>query len=184
MIGGIFETIGKTLGVGKENYFLELDDAAEDTVKGIEKVVAKAPEVAKEVASEVTSAAEAAVETSTAAAEAVAETAATAGKAVEKKVEKAAKNTAAKATAKSKAPEKAAAPAKAAPAAPDPNDIITSAIAAGARKRSGNAVGPNGEVQNFSTTYLMPKKKMSRRRPGPSLSGFKGMAKAVNPRLK
>ena len=35
MIGGIFETIGKTLGVGKEKYFLELDDAAEASVKNL-----------------------------------------------------------------------------------------------------------------------------------------------------
>lgn len=183
MIGGIFETIGKTLGVGKENYFLELDDAAEDTVKGIEKAVAKAPAVAKEVASDVASTAQDVAEKGAAAAKAaaaqaqpVSEAAADAGKA--------AKATAKKAAKAPEAAKKAAAPAPAAPALPDPNDLIVSAIATGDRKRSGVAVGPDGEAQNFSTNYLMSKKKMSRRRPGPSLSGFKGMAKAVNPRLK
>ncbi len=37
---------------------------------------------------------------------------------------------------------------------------------------------------NFATDYLMPTSNGSRRRPGPSLAPFKGMAKEVNPRLK
>ena len=172
MIGGIFETIGKTLGVGKENYFLELDDAAEDTVKGVEKVASKAPAVAKEVT-------KAAAETGKAAAEAVAE-------ATEAVAEtKASTKKAAAPTGKDTKQPSAPKAATAVPVGIDPNDLIVNAIAAGSRKRSSGAVDPDtGEVKNFSTDYLMPKKKMSRRRPGPSFNNFKGMAKTVNPRLK
>ncbi|MEM6449020.1 MAG: hypothetical protein AAF703_01770 [Cyanobacteria bacterium P01_D01_bin.105] len=166
MIGGVFETIGKTLGVGKDNYFLELDDADEDTVTGIEKVAPKAP------------AAAAAADTGKVAAAAVVET-------TEKvtTTATATKTTSPKATQKTAAKKQPAAePAPAAAPAPDPNDLIVSAIAAGDRKESGVAVGPQGEAINFSTDYLISKKKMSRRRPGPSLNQFKGMAKSVNSR--
>ncbi len=55
MIGGIFETIGKTLGVGKEKYFLELDDAAEASVKNIKESATKAAKSAVETAKEASS---------------------------------------------------------------------------------------------------------------------------------
>ncbi len=53
MIGGIFETIGKTLGIGKEKYFLELDDAAEEVASKVKKAAASAVETAKDVSSDV-----------------------------------------------------------------------------------------------------------------------------------
>ena len=44
MIGGIFETIGKKLGIGKEKYFLELDDAAEEVASKVQKAASSAVE--------------------------------------------------------------------------------------------------------------------------------------------
>ena len=217
MIGGIFETIGKTLGVGKEKYFLELDDAAEDTVKGIKKAASKAASTAKDIASDVAEKAQdltgdaaekvedavgdAAAKGKSTAKEAAAKVqktakqASEAGESAKQSVQDAAKTTAKKADqtakkaqkaneAKANQPEKADAPVQTAAVAPDPDEIIVNAIAAGSRKRNGGAVGPNGEALNFSTDYLMSQKKMRRRRPGPSFSNYKGMAKEVNPRLK
>ena len=213
MIGGIFETIGKTLGVGKEKYFLELDDAAEDTVKGIKKAASKAAIKAKDVASDVVEkaqdlageavdkiedavgdAADKSKEKTKDAAEKVQETAkqaSDASEAAQKKIQDAAKTVDQTAkqskktnAAKADQAEKTNAPVQTAATTPDPDEIIVNAIAAGSRKRSGNGVGPNGEALTFSTDYLMPQKKMRRRRPGPSFSSYKGMAKDVNPRLK
>ncbi|NJM97700.1 MAG: hypothetical protein HC800_11560 [Phormidesmis sp. RL_2_1] len=51
MIGGIFETIGKTLGVSKDKYFLEIDDAAaEKAAKAAKAVVETVKEVSADVA--------------------------------------------------------------------------------------------------------------------------------------
>jgi hypothetical protein len=195
MIGGIFETIGKTLGVGKEKYFLELDDAAEETAKGIKKSVASATKTAKAV---VETAKEATVDVAQKAQELVGDTAdeaedqaKTTADAAEKAVAKS-KKAATKTVSKGKqaaneaAGEVAEAPAQpAAPAGPSAEDLILNAIASTAPKQQtdndGNGVG---EVKNFSTDYLMTPSRVSRRRPGPSLSPFKDMAKETNPRLK
>ncbi len=199
MIGGIFETIGKTLGVGKEKYFLELDDAAEETAKGIKKSAASATKAAK---SAVETAKEATIEVAQKAQELVADTAGEAedkakktADAAEKAVakgKKAATKTAAKtasegkqaaneaATAVAEAPAQPAAPSK-----PSAEDLIVNAIASTSPKQqtdsNGNVVG---EIKTFSTDYLMTPSRVSRRRPGPSLSPFKDMAKETNPRLK
>lgn len=210
MIGGIFETIGKTLGVGKEKYFLELDDAAEETAKGIKKSAASATKTAKAA---VETAKEATVEVAQKAQELVAdttdeaedkaksatdsvagkakETAASAEKTVAKGKQTVTK-TAAKTAAKGKqvtettADETAAeVAAPAAPAGPSAEDLILSAIAATEPKQQtdndGNVLD---EVKNFSTDYLMTPSRARRRRPGPSLSPFKDMAKETNPMLK
>ena len=64
--------------------------------------------------------------------------------------------------------------------------MIVAAIAATAKGKTldaeGNAVA--AEVMTFATDYLPTPSRSSRRRPGPSLSPFRGMAKEVNPRLK
>ncbi|MEL6940709.1 MAG: hypothetical protein AAFO84_16120 [Cyanobacteria bacterium J06598_1] len=201
MIGGIFETIGQTLGVGKKKYFLELDDAAENSVKALKKPVSKPVETAKkasaDVAKKVTEVAEAAADKTQAVAKETKAAAKSGKKKAAKKVEKAgkaAKKSAEKKAAPAKgkkavaekgekvtaAPEEVAKPA--APAAPDPEELIVAAIAAGGRKTdaSGNVVAG---ATNFATDYLITQSS-SRRRPGPSLGKFKGMAKDVNPRLK
>ena len=110
------------------------------------------------------------------------------GKAGKAKKAKAKKGKASKPAAKEGAGKPAAQPAEApavlpAPKVPSAEDIIVQAIAAGSRKTDsqGNAVdGPS----NFATDYLLAPTNGSRRRPGPSLNPFKGMAKDVNPRLK
>lgn len=210
MIGGIFETIGKTLGVGKEKYFLELDDAAEETAKGIKKSAAAATKTAKAA---VDTAKEATVEVAQktqelvadttdeaegkakSAADNVADKAKETAEAAEKTVAKgkqAATKTAAKTAAKGKqatqetATEDAESPVEtAAPAGPSAEDLIVSAIAATAPQQQADSNGsaPEG-VKTFSTDYLMTPSRARRRRPGPSLSPFKDMAKEANPRLK
>ncbi|MEL7070384.1 MAG: hypothetical protein AAGN15_17230 [Cyanobacteria bacterium J06581_3] len=225
MIGGIFETIGKTLGIGQEKYFLELDDAAEASVEKIKKsatqAVESAVETAKDVSADVVDKAQdlagdvsgsaestaknaankakanvkaAASQTKEAADEAVGKTKAATKKAVKEAKSDAAdkKPTFGKKSSK-KAPlatggapdvEKDKSSQPAAPAAADPEELIIAAIAATA---DGKALDSQGNVvekaTGFADTYLMPRTG-GRRRPGPSLSGFKGMAKEVNPRLK
>ncbi|MGB5915833.1 MAG: hypothetical protein WBG63_13275, partial [Phormidesmis sp.] len=75
---------------------------------------------------------------------------------------------------------------KAAPAAPSAEDLIVAAIAATAKGKTlddkGNVV--EADAKTFATDYLETPSRASRRRPGPSLSPFKGMAKEVNPRLR
>ncbi|MEL7351782.1 MAG: hypothetical protein AAF171_19450 [Cyanobacteria bacterium P01_A01_bin.116] len=208
MIGGIFETIGKTLGIGKENYFLELDDAAEQSVEKLKTSAKAAVETVKDVAEDVvdqatdaadkaSDAAEKAIATGKATAEGVVTDAEKAGKkaatatkkATETTVKKAAeKKPAAEKTSAKKgpAPEKAPAP-KAAKKAVAPvrseEDIIVAAIAAQGKPTdsSGNVVDG---ATTFATDYLLPLNNSSRRRPGPSLGKFKGMAKEANPRLR
>ncbi|MEO1386142.1 MAG: hypothetical protein AAFV85_02055 [Cyanobacteria bacterium J06634_6] len=216
MIGGIFETVGKTLGIGKEKYFLELDDAAEVSVEKIKKTATQAVETAKDVSSDVADKAQDLVSNASESAEASAKNAATKAKATTAKSaasntkeavdETAVKSEAAakkavkeaKADAVEKKPTfgkkssqepslttgKDAAKGKATSAAVDPEELIVAAIAATA---SGKTVDSQGNVveapTGFADTYLMPRTG-GRRRPGPSLSGFKGMAKEVNPRLK
>jgi hypothetical protein len=191
MIGGIFETIGKTLGIGKEKYFLEFEDAAEKGVENLKASAAKAAKAAKEASADVADKAQSVVEgaadkAQTAVAEGKAKAAKqpAAAKQVVKKSAKAAKQPAKAAAAKQ--PAKAAAPkaVAAAPAQPrSAEEIIVSAIAA-----AGKPTDSQGNVipaaQNFATDYLMPTTNGSRRRPGPSMSPFRGMAREVNPRLK
>ena len=215
MIGGIFETIGKTLGVGKEKYFLELDDAAEASVKTLKKSATKAAKTAVETAKDasadvVEKAKELTDEVKDGAAQEAAEKAKSNAKAAADKLaapEEAPKGKAAKAkAAKEKAAKKAVAKTKAAgsltegnapeaapapaaepvmPAGPSEEDLIVAAIAA---TSSGKTIDSKGNIvegpTTFSTDYLMTPSRSSRRRPGPSLSAFKGMAKEVNPRLK
>ncbi|MEL7144221.1 MAG: hypothetical protein AAFZ17_17155 [Cyanobacteria bacterium J06650_10] len=199
MIGGIFETIGKTLGVGKEKYFLELDDAAEDSVKNIKQVANKATKTAKAASADVVEKAQDIVENVTDKAEAVADTATDNANVAAKKIEKAAKapvaNKKSAKTTKGKQPvatkqgdesaEKAVL-TPAVPAGPSAEDLIVAAIAAtskeNARDAQGNVIAQ--ETTTFATDYLMTPSRSSRRRPGPSLSPFKDMAKEANPRLK
>ncbi|MEL7142374.1 MAG: hypothetical protein AAFY33_07265 [Cyanobacteria bacterium J06643_4] len=197
MIGGIFETIGKTLGVGKEKYFLELDDAAESVAKNVGKSAKSAAKTAKKASAEVVDKAQELASDATATAKEVASDAkdtADKAKAAAKKAKKAApdKKTAKKGkAAKGKAanatpaaePEAPAAPA--APAAPDPEELIVNAIAAASSgKKLDSAGNVIDETQTFATDYLETPIRTRRRRPGPSFAGFKGMAKEVNPRLK
>lgn len=199
MIGGIFETIGRTLGVGKEKYFLELDDAAEESVENVKAVAAKTAKVAvktaKGVSADVVDKVQSVTGDATDKAESAADDAADKAQSVADKTKKAAKNKA-KAPAKKATGKKSAEGASengaeqtdgAAPTKPkerSPEEIIVEAIAAASKKTDseGNVV-PDGP-HNFATDYLMPTANGSRRRPGPSLAPFKGMAKEVNPRLK
>ncbi|MEL6603735.1 MAG: hypothetical protein AAFP20_10985 [Cyanobacteria bacterium J06614_10] len=201
MIGGIFETIGKTLGVGKEKYFLELDDAAEESVEAVKASVAGAVETvtktAKEASKEVTQKAkETAAEAADKAKVVVEEVSDKAQSAVPAETNKKTKKTPKKKAAKGKkaaAKQKGAAPEEvaeapsqpAAPAKPSAEELIVAAIAADSQ---GKQIDGDGNVasgpQNFATDYLMTPIRIRRRMPGPSLSGFKGMAKDVNPRLK
>ncbi len=209
MIGGIFETIGKTLGIGKEKYFLELDDAAEEVAKGIKGSAASATkaaqsavesakeatiEVAEKAQSLVSDTADEAKDKAKSAADDVADeakkTAAAADEAVAKGKKKAAKTVAkgkeAANNAAPEAPEAPEAPVQAAPpSGPSVEDLIASAIAATEPKvQTDNDGNVMEEVKNFSTDYLETPSRSSRRRPGPSLSPFKDMAKETNPRLK
>ncbi|CAN5727466.1 hypothetical protein BH23CYA1_BH23CYA1_13360 [soil metagenome] len=184
MIGGIFETIGKTIGLGKEKYFLELDDAAEKGVENLKSTASKAAkatlETAKGVSAEVVDKVQSATDETTDKARAAADK----GKNKAKKV--------ATKEADQKSPQPASSENGAAPASPEPSaqsqprsaeEIIVSAIAAASKKTDseGNAVD---SPTNFATDYLMPAANGSRRRPGPSFASFKGMAKEVNPRLR
>lgn len=199
MIGGIFETIGKTLGIGKEKYFLELDDAAEKGVENLKATVETVKEVSGDVVGKVQSATDEATDKAKSAAKkgktkakaTVADakkSAATDKKAVKNKDKKVAAKGADQSAQKSDQPENGAAPAEAKPSTQSEprsaEEIIVSAIAAASKKTDdqGNTVdeGPT----NFATDYLMPDSNGSRRRPGPSFASFKGMAKEVNPRLK
>ncbi len=206
MIGGIFETIGKTLGVGKEKYFLELDDAAEETAKNIKKSAASATEAAKsavETAKETTvdvaekaqalvsNTADEAEDQAKSAADNVADEAKKTAKAADKAVN-AGKKTAEKTVAEGKqaandtASEAPEAPVQAAPpSGPSVEDLIANAIASTEPKvQTDNDGNVMEEIKNFSPDYLETPSRSSRRRPGPSLSPFKSMAKETNPRLK
>ena len=188
MIGGIFETIGKTLGVGQEKYFLELDDAAEDSVKNIKESATKAAQktvtAAQETSSDVAEKAPAAASTVTEKVEDAGATVKQATKQAKNASPKAAvkgtKEKASKATTDTTSSPK---PVAAQPAVPSTEDLIIAAIA-----NAGKTTDSEGKVidsaQNFSTDYLMPIGNRGRRRPGPSLGNFKGMAKEVNPRLR
>ncbi len=214
MIGGIFETIGKTLGIGKEKYYLELDDAAEQGVENLKEAATKATKVAKAAAVEVVDKAQEIAETvtdeaadkakATAAkgkekAKEVSADAAQAGKKAANKVEgkteaagKAAKNAAKKG--KKAAKSAASATAEKAPepkVAPEPEkpaaptaEEIIAKAIAGTNHKTNDDGRAADAPDTFSTDYLMPLGNRSRRRPGPSFGKFKGMAKDVNPRLK
>ncbi|MGI8936501.1 hypothetical protein [Leptolyngbya sp. BC1307] len=185
MIGGIFETIGKTIGLGKEKYFLELDDAAEKGVKNLKSTASKAAkatvETAKDVSAEVVSKVQSATD----------ETADKARAAADKGKNKAKK------AANKEADQRSAQPASsengAASDSPEPSaqsqprsaeEIIVSAIAAASKKTDSEGNAVDDSPTNFATDYLMPAANGSRRRPGPSFASFKGMAKEVNPRLR
>jgi hypothetical protein len=198
MIGGIFGTIGKTLGLGKNKYFLELDDAAEQRLEDLQGAASKAIKAAKETVEDITDKAQSVAEETADKAQAAAKTVkaqapkatktAVKAQAPAKALPKGKTSIKAKAAAEkgasaepTAAPQPVAAPVAAAPRSPE--DIIVSAIAAGGKAidSSGNVVD---KAQNFATDYLMPTANSSRRRPGPSLGNFKGMARTVNPRLK
>ena len=213
MIGGIFETIGKTLGVGKEKYFLELDDAAEEAAKGLKKSTASATKAAKAA---VESAKEATVEAAEKAQELVSDTedkAEATAKTAANKAKSAASDAADQAKSAANAADKAADKGKqavtktaaegkqavegvaeegskaptnsAAPTRTTAEDLILNAIASTAPKQQTDNDGNTlAEIKTFSTDYLMTPSRARRRRPGPSLSPFKGMASEVNPRLK
>ena len=239
MIGGIFETIGKTLGIGKEKYFLELDETAEEVAGKVQKTAASATKTAVKTAKDVSGDVIDAVKSGADEAEDAASKAKVkakqaknkaAGKAskADKAAEKAAqeakqkeskeikegdakvkisaneetgeieadaietgkgKKPANKSAKKVVANKKAASKSDQKSAAPepsnqprDPEEIIREAIAAVEKKPSGKPSDPEN-ADTFSTDYLMPLSK-SRRRPGPSFSKFKNMARETNPKLK
>ena len=198
MIGGIFETIGKTLGVGKEKYFLELDDAAEESVEKAKTAVAKtakaAVETAKDVSADVVDKVQSVTGDAADSASSVADKAAGKAKTVTDKTQQAAK--AAKAPVekakvkKLPAAEQTEGAKQADTSAPaeskslSPEEIIVNAIAAASKKNSEEGAASDDGPHTFATDHLMPLGNRGRRRPGPSLGAFKGMAKEVNPRLK
>ena len=227
MIGGIFGTIGKTLGIGKEKYFLELDDAAEEVASKVQKAASSAVETVKEVSSDVASA----VQSEADDAKGAANKAKTKAKKTANKANKAADKAASKADKKAAEFNKKAdeviksgdakvavsaneqtgkieataietdkgeqpsdktaqqvisnqpADAPAPKPARDPEEIIREALAKAEKKPSGQPANPE-DAENFSTDYLMPLGNRGRRRPGPSFSGYKDMAKETNPRLR
>ncbi|KPQ37107.1 MAG: Bacterial protein of unknown function (DUF883) [Phormidesmis priestleyi Ana] len=184
MIGGIFGTIGKTLGIGKEKYFLELDDAAEESVETIKEAATKAAKIAKSAASDIAEKAQDLIEEASDTAQ-QSDTAQPQAKSATKSATKSAASDTQAADEKGNtatAAKPVAQPAPSASTTRDPEDIIRAAIAAGGQKTdaSGQVIE---ETKNFSTDYLLSSGS-SRRRPGPSLNSFKGMAKEVNPRLK
>lgn len=192
MIGGIFETIGETLGVGKEKYFLELDDAAEASVKNPKESAKDAENTVKEAPTDVAGKAQDLVDEAAKAQDVVKESASKATKTGKKVAtdksspkEKAAvaKQQKADGTAPTQSVPKAA--EKSAPTAPTAEEIIVNAIAAAPSEKKVAVQDNVLEVSgNFSTDYLMTPIRTSRRRPGPSLGEFKTMAKEVNPRLR
>ena len=201
MIGGIFETIGKTLGVGKEKYFLELDEAAEESVEKAKTAVAKtakaAVETAKDVSADVVDKVQAVTGDVADSASSVADK--TAGKAagartVTDKTQQAAKAAKAPiekakvkklpAAGQTEGAEQADTSTPAKPESLSPEEIIVNAIAAASKKNSEESAAAGDGSHTFATDHLMPLGNRGRRRPGPSLGAFKGMAKEVNPRLK
>lgn len=155
----------KFLGKGKKSeYFLEAPPAtngaepaakiANKVAEVADKVTDKVAEVADKVADKVTDNASASTKTESVANGATSETSETAKAKKFKKVK----------TAETKETTSAA-PAPAAPAKP--------------AAKPAPAAAP--EVKNFATDYLMPSN-MPRRRPGPSLSKFRDMARDVTPR--
>ncbi len=194
MIGGIFETIGKTLGIGKEKFFLELDETAENVVEKVKAPAAKAVEAVKDVSGDVADRASDGVDkakgkakdAAAKAEDALEKAAAQNGDSVPDKKKAAKKGATKKTASQNGAAPVAAEPDPTAAKAPQrltPEELIVNAIAAGGKKTDaqGNIVEA---AQNFSTDHLMPLGNRSRRRPGPSLGTFKGMAKEVNPRLR
>jgi hypothetical protein len=73
----------------------------------------------------------------------------------------------------------AAAPAVAEPVAANPAPAAPKPVAAPAAPQPAKATAP---VPSFAANYLVGATTTSRRRPGPSLSPFKAMAKQVSPR--
>ena len=230
MIGGIFETIGKKLGIGKEKYFLELDDAAEGIASKVQKAASSAVDTVKDVSSDVADtiqskagdagdAANKAKANAQKKAESASDKAASkADKAAakfNKKADKLIKEGDAKVkvaanektgqieataieTDKGKKPsnksakqivankpdasEDAGSGASESKTFRDPEDIIREALAKSQKAPDGRPSDPTA-AETFSTDYLMPLSS-SRRRPGPSLSKYKSMARETNPRLK
>lgn len=216
MIGGIFETLGKTLGVGEEKYFLELDDAAEPVAKNVQKTAKKVTKPAEQASADVAEKAQKqasdvaskAKDVTPSVADETAAKAKGAAKTVEKKVKQAASDKKkAKKTAKKKAKKAPASKKKAdaksskgksaevapdaekavpdVPAVPDPEELIVNAIAAASSSQTLNSNDVAiATAKTFATDYLETPIRTSRRRPGPSLAGFKKMAKEANPQLR
>ncbi|MEO1590314.1 MAG: hypothetical protein AAFU71_03365 [Cyanobacteria bacterium J06632_22] len=159
--------IGKLLGKFKgSEYYMELKEDAVDTASSVSQKAA-------DVASDVSKASAKVVES-------VSETASAAAETVAKAAEDTAQPKAQSAPAKADAPAAPAAPAPvsqpAANQAPDPVDIIRAALATSASVTA-EAVTDASQPTNFATDYLVSTKPAPRRRPGPSLAKFKGMAK-------
>ncbi|MEM9945170.1 MAG: hypothetical protein AAF810_03805 [Cyanobacteria bacterium P01_D01_bin.36] len=208
MIGGIFETLGKTLGVGEEKYFLELDDAAEPVAKNVQKTAKKVTKPAEQASADVAEKAQKqasdvaskAKDVTPSVADETAAKAKGAAKTVEKKVKQAAsdKKKAKKAPASKKKADAKSSKGKSAevapdaekavpdvPAVPDPEELIVNAIAAASSSQTLNSNDVAiATAKTFATDYLETPIRTSRRRPGPSLAGFKKMAKEANPQLR
>ena len=192
MIGGIFETIGETLGVGKEKYFLELDDAAEASVKNPKESAKDAENSVKEAPTDVAGKAQDLVDEAAKPQDVVKESASkvtktgkkvATDKSSPKEKSAVAKQQKVDGTAPTQSVPKAA--EKSTPTAPTAEESIVNAIAAAPSEKKVAVQDNVLEVSgNFSTDYLMTPIRTSRRRPGPSLGEFKTMAKEVNPRLR
>lgn len=177
-MGGVFETIGKTLGVGEDKYFLELDDTVETDIKPLKASAPKPVETAANSVKERVSPVAAQPKVAAVVSQA--------------KVEKVATDnlskTSKKAESAGKSDQKAAVATQSViPQEPSAQELIVNAIAAASTKEVSKTEVTDDttvEVQNFSTNYLMPLGNRGRRRPGPALSPFRGMAKAVNASLR
>ena len=154
-------SIKKALGIGKDNFYRELDESQE-------KEAAAQPPDAKAV-----EAPPAAQPEAVAVAEAPAPAAAVAPEAEAPPKAKSKSKTSKKKSAKKQAPVEAKAPA------PQPAD--PAAIAASAANGS-KAPSSVADDKTFAPNYLMPVPTKSRRRPGPSLKMFQDMARQVTPR--
>lgn len=149
--------LGKFFGKKKSGYFLELsEDEISASSEASEKSALEAPQAAEKPAVAAATTATAAT-TAPAPAAAVKESVSAISDAVSKASEA--------------MPQKAASPAPLS----DPLELIRTALAS-----SANTAEPKAEVEaesNFSTDYLVPRATARRRRPGPSLSSFRSMAK-------
>lgn len=154
LIGGIFGAIGGIFGLGKKSeFFMELDEATQPITEAVNQVVSDQPAKSTKQASESS-------ENS-------------------KKAEEAPVDAAAPVAVAKKQPQKQKAAFKEQiPATPD------GAAQTNPAKKVGTAEAEMPQVPNFATDYLVnPKVNFSpRRRPGPSLSPFKEMAKQVGRR--
>ncbi|MDY7013573.1 MAG: hypothetical protein SVX43_08200 [Cyanobacteriota bacterium] len=180
-------SLKKVLGIGKDNFYRELDESQEQEAaaqqpdsKATEAVTEAAASTAEAVTEAAASTAKAVTEAAASTAEAVTEAAASTAAAVTPEAEaqpKASKSKKSKASKKKSAKKQAPVEAKAsAPQSADPAAIAASAV------NGSKAPSSVADDKTFAPNYLMPVPTKSRRRPGPSLKMFQEMARQVTPR--